>query len=79
MEMRGKVIHMASMDVDMRGIAWRKSHHSIGNGECVEVASSHDNIMVRDSANEVGTVLSYPAHAWLAFIRETKTDQTLVR
>ena len=46
---------------------WRKSSHSGSNGgECVEVASS-EVVMIRDSANRSGLLLSFTAAAWSAF------------
>jgi hypothetical protein len=53
---------------NLRLTDWRTSRHSIGNGECVEVASTNGNVGVRDSKNPAGPVILYPASAWQAFV-----------
>jgi hypothetical protein len=46
---------------------WRKSSRSGSNGgECVEVTSA-GVVMIRDSADRGGLVLSFTAAAWSAF------------
>ena len=48
---------------------WRTSSYSGANGgECVEVASTPDTVIVRDSKDRSGYVLNIPATAWRAFI-----------
>lgn len=52
----------------MEHLTWRKSSYSgSGGGQCVEAAESADAILVRDTANRAGTVLSVPADAWRRF------------
>jgi hypothetical protein len=47
---------------------WRKSSYSGSNGgECVEVATT-GAVLVRDTADRGGAVLSFTADAWRAFI-----------
>ena len=47
---------------------WRKSSYSGDNGgECVEVAVT-GAVLVRDTADRSGRVLSFTAEAWRAFI-----------
>jgi hypothetical protein len=47
---------------------WRKSSYSGSNGgECVEVATA-GAVIVRDTANHGGAVLTFTADAWRAFI-----------
>jgi len=52
---------------------WRKASRSVNNGACVEVGSSHAAVVVRDSVDSSGPVVSYPACTWHAFITDTKT------
>lgn len=53
-------------------LAWRKSSQSSGNGDCVEVAGSDAAVLVRDTRNRSGAVLSFPAAQWSAFIRRVR-------
>ena len=47
---------------------WRKSTYSGGNGgDCVEVAAS-DTVLIRDTTDRGGFMLSVPAGAWTAFL-----------
>jgi len=48
--------------------AWRKSSHSVSNGECVEVAQAAGYIMVRDSMKTGRFVLGFTAAEWRAFV-----------
>ena len=46
---------------------WRKSSYSGANGgECVEVATA-GAVLVRDTADRNGPVLTFTADAWRAF------------
>jgi hypothetical protein len=48
---------------------WRKSTHSGANGgDCIETATSHGVILVRDTTDRGGLILSLPAAAWTAFL-----------
>jgi len=48
---------------------WRKSSFSSSNGgACVETASDHGAILVRDTTNREGFTLSVPAAAWETFL-----------
>jgi hypothetical protein len=47
---------------------WRTSSYSTGDGgQCVEVASG-DEIMVRDTTDRRGPMLTFTADAWLTFM-----------
>ena len=49
-------------------VTWRKSSFSGGNGgQCVEVADTARVVLVRDTTDRDGAVLSIPASAWQAF------------
>jgi hypothetical protein len=48
---------------------WRKSSYSGANGgNCVEAASGDEAVLVRDTTDHAGTVLSVPHSAWQAFL-----------
>ncbi|MFI7701740.1 DUF397 domain-containing protein [Nonomuraea sp. NPDC049480] len=48
---------------------WRKSSLSGGVGECVEFATStNGEVLVRDSKNPTGPVLTFTKSEWRAFI-----------
>jgi hypothetical protein len=49
-------------------LGWRKASHSMGNGDCVEVAPGDGKVLVRDSKIPHTPVLSYSADAWESFV-----------
>jgi hypothetical protein len=64
---------MSLKDSDVPDTGWRKASWSIANGQCVEVACAPAAIVVRDSVNPSGPVVSYPASVWRSFLVSTKT------
>ena len=47
---------------------WRKSSYSDGNGgACVEAASGHGSVLVRDTTDRDGGTLTLSAKAWQTF------------
>jgi hypothetical protein len=47
---------------------WRKSTYSSANGgDCVETASTDGVVLVRDTANRDGAVLTVTAGVWASF------------
>jgi Domain of unknown function (DUF397) len=46
---------------------WRVATYTGGNGNCVEVADATRVVLVRDTKDRGGAVLSIPAGAWQAF------------
>lgn len=56
------------------GAAWRKSHYSNGQAECVEVARNLPGIVaIRDSKNPDGPKLAFKGEQWRAFTIGMKT------
>ena len=47
---------------------WRKSSHSTGGNDCVEVAQTAASCLIRDSKDPDGARLAVRPNAWVAFI-----------
>ncbi len=57
-------------------LTWRKSSYSGGSGsDCVEVAPRPGGLLVRDSKDPSGGVLSFPAAAWSAFAEDVRNGR----
>jgi hypothetical protein len=54
------------------GTHWRKSSHSGGDNNCVEVAHSGTDITVRDSKNPRSGMLSFSPVDWTVFTRNIR-------
>ncbi|MEU6853369.1 DUF397 domain-containing protein [Actinacidiphila alni] len=53
--------------------AWMKSSRSTGNGACVEVKSpAVEAVVVRDSKDPQGPVLTFSPQEWTAFVDEVE-------
>ncbi|MFF2326570.1 MULTISPECIES: DUF397 domain-containing protein [unclassified Streptomyces] len=62
------------MQYDRTQLTWRKSSHSSGNGQCLEVGDGLPNVMpVRDSKNVQGPLILFSTCAWSAFVAVAKT------
>lgn len=61
-----------STTLDLDGVTWRKSSHSGGQGNCVEVAGTPTAVGVRDSKDPSGPVLVFTRPAWQAFVDAVK-------
>jgi hypothetical protein len=48
-------------------IIWRKSTAS-ATGSCVEVAVAHDSVLIRNSRDPLGVVLSFTRREWASFL-----------
>jgi hypothetical protein len=55
-------------------VAWRKSSFSGTNGGCVEVAHAPAAVLVRDSKNAGGPVLSLSERGWHALVARLTAD-----
>jgi len=51
---------------------WRKSTHSGGGNQCVEVAQVGAAVAVRDSKNPDAGYLAFDTAAWKAFVANAK-------
>ena len=51
---------------------WRTSSCTGGQGNCVEVADAPRTVIVRDTKDRSGAVLTIPASAWKHFISSLK-------
>ncbi|HTZ29387.1 MAG TPA: DUF397 domain-containing protein, partial [Streptosporangiaceae bacterium] len=60
---------------DVRGMAtnWRKSSYSGDNGgACVEMASSAEAVLARDTTDRSGPIITFTADAWRTFTTTIK-------
>jgi hypothetical protein len=57
---------------------WRKSNYSGGNGSnCVEVGETERAVLVRDTKDRAGAVLTFGPEVWQRFAATIKsTDRT---
>ena len=52
---------------------WRKSTFSNDTGgECVELATGHGTILIRDTTDRAGALLTVPAAAWRDFLTRVR-------
>jgi hypothetical protein len=57
----------------LAGLRWRKSTHSGSNGGgCIETASHHNRVHVRDTQDRAGPVLRFGPTAWRQFTNRVK-------
>jgi len=54
-------------------LRWRKSTHSGSNGGgCLETASHHNHVIVRDTQDRSGPMLRFDTAAWRRFTDQVK-------
>lgn len=63
---------MVPKHIDVADAGWRKASRSVNNGQCVEVGAARADIVVRDSADSSGSMLSYPVASWQLFLAAAK-------
>jgi Domain of unknown function (DUF397) len=64
------------MKAGLSRATWRKSSHSGGSGNCVEVAALMPGAVgVRDSKDPGGQALVFTAQAWQAFTDSVKSGK----
>jgi hypothetical protein len=54
---------------------WRKSSASAGAGECVEVATSGQSVLTRDSRDQSGAVLAFTPAQWLGLLQRIRNGK----
>jgi hypothetical protein len=59
-------------DFEKSSMAWRRSTKST-QGNCVEVAVDGGSVLIRDSGNPDGVVLSLPPAVWSAFLAHARS------
>jgi Domain of unknown function (DUF397) len=53
---------------------WRKSSYSGYNGNCVETTTAGGQVLVRDSKNPGGGMLTFTPGEWAAFLSTIRKD-----
>jgi hypothetical protein len=68
-------------DSEQSEITWHKSTASGGQGNCVQVAVVGGSILVRNSQDLLGPVLSFTRQEWAAFLEDVTNGKfaTLVK
>jgi hypothetical protein len=65
-------------EFDEQSVSWHKSAASQSTN-CVEVAAHDGSVLIRDSADPSGVVLSLSPRAWFAFLASARTGDLTVR
>lgn len=60
---------------DLSRPKWRKSTHSGGGNNCVEIAALAAAVGVRDSKNPTGQMITMSPTQWTTFARQVKRGQ----
>lgn len=66
---------MSITEEELRLLNWRKARRSMGNGDCVEIASLGARVAVRDSKDPAGSILSYDTDTWRSFLAEARRGE----
>lgn len=53
---------------------WRKSSYSGNGGQCIEVADDDSRVMVRDTKDRTGPMLSFTPDAWRRMVKQVKAS-----
>lgn len=59
-------------------LAWRTSRQSQADNACVEVAFAGDLVIVRDSKDRSGPVITFDRDQFAAFLKETINDTAVL-
>jgi hypothetical protein len=56
-------------------VNWRKSSRCGEAGSCVEVATTRDRVLLRDSTDPDGPALAFSHTEWAVFLRTLRTNE----
>ncbi|MFI7023845.1 DUF397 domain-containing protein [Micromonospora sp. NPDC049900] len=56
----------------MTTLNWKKSTRSNAGGDCIEMATPPEAVLVRDSKDRHGPVLSFNTDQWAGFVQGVK-------
>jgi predicted secreted Zn-dependent protease len=56
-------------------LTWQKSSRSAANGHCVEIAASPGVVLVRDSKDTTGPVLTFDPSGWRGFLAGVRVGE----
>jgi hypothetical protein len=60
---------------DPTRLLWKKSTLSGSTANCVEIAQAASSVLVRDSKDPSGAILSFSASSWGSFIRGIRSAE----
>lgn len=60
---------------DFPNVSWKKSSFSQGNSNCVQIARIDSSIIVGDTKDQQGVVLSFTQQEWKAFVAGVKNGE----
>lgn len=72
-----RICFMATQPNRDSNLNWHKSSVSGGGGECVEVARWKSSVLVRDSGDQSGPVLSFTSAQWHGLVRRIKGGEVV--
>lgn len=61
-------------DLNPDGIPWRKSSWSVGDGHCIEIAIMDSTVLIRDSKDRKGPILTLSVAAWHSLVQAIKLE-----
>jgi Domain of unknown function (DUF397) len=59
----------------MGNLEWRKARRSANNGACVELAPAAGQILIRDSKDQNGLIVTYSEYSRRRFVAAAKTGR----
>lgn len=65
-------MEISQINAEPVSAGWRKARRSMGNGNCVEISKMGAEVIVRDSQDPIGPMISYSPGSWRTFAREAR-------